>query len=126
YKPVIEVLDRGPMTVHELVASPPATKLEWSGLIDAIKVLVGRGDLQPALPAENEAERAVSARAFNAAVTALAKDSEDLGYLASPVTARKSAFMNLMSPANLMKSAEFCRTTWLNLISPPVVTESVD
>ena len=86
YKPVIEVLDRGPMTVRELVASQPAARLEWSGLLDAIKVLVGRGDLQPALPAENEAERAASARAFNAAVTALAKDSEDLGYLASPVT----------------------------------------
>jgi hypothetical protein len=86
YKPVIEVLDRGPMTVRELVASSPAAKLEWSGLLDAIKVLVGRGDLQPALPAENEAERAASARAFNAAVTALATDSEDLGYLASPVT----------------------------------------
>jgi hypothetical protein len=86
YKPVIEVLDRGPMTVRELVASPPAAKLEWSGLLDAIKVLVGRGDLQPALPAENEAERAASAHRFNAAVTALAKDSEDLSYLASPVT----------------------------------------
>jgi SAM-dependent methyltransferase len=86
YKPVIEVLDQGPMTVRELVASPPAAKLEWSGLLDAIKVLVGRGDLQPALPAENEAERAASTRDFNAAVTALAKDSEDLGYLASPVT----------------------------------------
>ena len=86
YKPVIEVLDRGPMTVRELVASPPAAKLEWSGLLDAIKVLVGRGDLQPALPAENEGERAASTRGFNAAVTTLAKDSEDLGYLASPVT----------------------------------------
>jgi SAM-dependent methyltransferase len=86
YKPVIEVLDRGPMTVRELVASPPAARLEWSGLLDAIKVLVGRGDLQPALPVENEAERAESVGRFNAAVTALAKDSEDLGYLASPVT----------------------------------------
>lgn len=86
YKPVIEVLDRGPMTVRELVASPPAAKLEWGGLTDAIKVLVGRGDLQPALPAEDEAERTASAHAFNAAVTALAKDSDDLGYLASPVT----------------------------------------
>jgi SAM-dependent methyltransferase len=86
YKPVIEVLDRGPMTVRELVASPSAAKLEWSGLTDAIKVLVGRGDLQPALPAENEAERTAAAHAFNAAVTALAKDSDDLGYLASPVT----------------------------------------
>jgi hypothetical protein len=72
--------------VRELVASGPAAGLEWSGLTDAIKVLVGRGDLQPALPGENDAERAASAGAFNAAVTALAKDSDDLGYLASPVT----------------------------------------
>jgi SAM-dependent methyltransferase len=86
YKPVIEVLDHGPTTVRELVASPSAAKLEWSGLLDAIKVLVGRGDLQPALPAESEAERTASAHRFNAAVTALAKDSEDISYLASPVT----------------------------------------
>jgi SAM-dependent methyltransferase len=86
YKPVIDVLDHGPMTVRELIASPPASKLEWSGLLDAIKVLVGRGELQPALPAENEAERAASARSFNGAVMALAKDSADLGYFASPVT----------------------------------------
>jgi SAM-dependent methyltransferase len=86
YRPVIEVLDRGPTTVRELVASPPAAKLEWNGLLDAIKVLVGRGDLQPALPAEGDAGRAAAARGFNAAVTTLAKESADLGYLASPVT----------------------------------------
>jgi hypothetical protein len=72
--------------MRELVASEPAARLEWTGLTDAIRVLVGRGDLQPALPAENEAERTAAVRAFNAAVTALAKDSDDLGYLASPVT----------------------------------------
>lgn len=86
YKPVIEILGRGPMTLRELVSSPAAAKLEWTGLLDAIKVLVGRGELQPALPAENEAERAASTRAFNAAVMVLAKESADLGYLASPVT----------------------------------------
>ena len=83
---MIDVLDRGPMTVKELIESPPASRLEWNGLTDAIRVLVGRGVLQPALPAGNEAERTASARAFNAAVTALARDSADLGYLASPVT----------------------------------------
>ena len=86
YKPVIDILDRGPMTVRKLIELPPAAKLEWGGLIDAIRVLVGRGVLQPALPAEDEAGRIASTRAFNAAVTARAKDSADLGYLASPVT----------------------------------------
>jgi SAM-dependent methyltransferase len=86
YKPVIEILDRGPLALRELIASPAASTLEWPGLLDAIKVLVGHGDLQPALPLESEAGRAASARGFNAAVTARAKDSADLGYLASPVT----------------------------------------
>jgi ubiquinone/menaquinone biosynthesis C-methylase UbiE len=86
YQPVIEALDRGPMTIRELIESLPASKLEWVGLTDAIKVLVGRGELQPALPLENEAERVVSTHAFNAAVMARAKESAELGYLASPVT----------------------------------------
>ncbi len=86
YQPVIEALDRGPMTLRKLIESLPASKLEWVGLTDAIKVLVGRGELQPALPPENEAERAASTSAFNAAVMARAKESAELGYLASPVT----------------------------------------
>jgi hypothetical protein len=74
------------MTLRALLESPAAASLEWSGLTDAIKVLVGRGDLQPALPAENEAERATSTSGLNAAVMAQATESGDLGYLASPVT----------------------------------------
>jgi hypothetical protein len=86
YKPVIEILDRGPLSLRELVASPVAAKLEWAGLLDAIKVLVGHGELQPALPAESDAARAASARGFNAAVMARANESAELGYFASPVT----------------------------------------
>jgi SAM-dependent methyltransferase len=86
YKPVIEILDRGPLSLRELVESPAAAKLEWPGLLDAIKVLVGHGELQPALPRESEAGRAASARGFNAAVMTRAKESADLGYFASPVT----------------------------------------
>src|SRR5262249_4395911 len=86
YKPIIEILDRGPLSLRELVASPAAAKLEWSGLLDAIKVLVGHGALQPALPRETESARAASARRFNAAVIARAKESAELGYFASPVT----------------------------------------
>jgi SAM-dependent methyltransferase len=86
YKPVIEILDRGPLSLRELIALPAAAKPEWSGLLDAIKVLVGHGELQPALPLESQAARAASTRGFNAAVMARAKDSADLGYFASPVT----------------------------------------
>ena len=83
YKPVIEIFDRGPMSLREVIA---VGKLESPGLLDAIKVLVGHGALQPALPAESDAARVASTRAFNAAVTARARESADLGYFASPVT----------------------------------------
>jgi SAM-dependent methyltransferase len=86
YKPVIEVLDRGPMTIRELIELLPTSRLEWVSLTDAIKVLIGRGDLHPALPVDNQAERVASTNAFNTAVMARAKESSELGYLASPVT----------------------------------------
>ena len=86
YKPVINVLDQGPMTIRELIERLPATQLGWTSLTDAIKVLIGRGDLHPALPPDGLAERTASTRAFNNAVMARAKESTELGYLASPVT----------------------------------------
>src|SRR5262249_44239531 len=86
YRPVIEALADGPITLRELIERLPASKLEWASLTDAIKVLVGRGELQPALPADNEAERVQTTQAFNAAVMARAKETAALGYLASPVT----------------------------------------
>jgi SAM-dependent methyltransferase len=86
YRPVIELLDHGPLSLRELLASAAASKFEWSGLLDALKVLVGHGELQPALPLESGAARAESARAFNAAVMARAKHTAELGYFASPVT----------------------------------------
>jgi len=86
YQPMIEALGHGPMTLRALVASPAGEKLEWTGMLDAIKVLIGRGVLEPALPADGDAARAAAAGRFNAAVTARAKESDELGYLASPVT----------------------------------------
>src|SRR5262249_22730780 len=86
YKPVIEILDGGPLSLREIIASPAATKLEWAGLLDAIQVLVGHGELQPALPAESDAARSASTRAFNAAVMARAQEVAELSYFASPVT----------------------------------------
>jgi SAM-dependent methyltransferase len=86
YKPVIEVLNDGPMTLRELMERPAVSRLEWVSLTDAIKVLVGRGELHPAMPADNQVKRETSTRAFNNAVVARASQSNELGYLASPVT----------------------------------------
>jgi SAM-dependent methyltransferase len=86
YRPVIDALAAGPVTVRELIERLPASKLEWGSLTDALKVLVGRGDLQVALPPEREAEGRRSTEAFNAVVMGRAKEQMPLAYLASPVT----------------------------------------
>jgi SAM-dependent methyltransferase len=86
YQPVVEAFAGGPITLREVVERLPESKLSWTSLTDAIKVLVGQGHLQPALPSEDEATRVASTQAFNAAVTARAKETTALRYLASPVT----------------------------------------
>jgi len=86
YRPVIDVLAEGPITVRELIERLPSGKMEWASLTDAIKVLVGRGDLQVALPPEHETERVQAAQAFNAVVMGRAKEQAPLAYLASPMT----------------------------------------
>jgi hypothetical protein len=84
--PLIELLRRGPMTLRDAIEGLPQPPTNWGSITDAIKVLVGRGDLQPALPATGDAARAPSMRAFNAAVLERALESAEFGYLASPVT----------------------------------------
>jgi SAM-dependent methyltransferase len=84
--PLIDLLHKGPITVREALERSPQPATNWGSISDVIKILVGRGDLQPALPAEGDATRAASVRAFNGAVLARAMDSSEFGYLASPVT----------------------------------------
>jgi SAM-dependent methyltransferase len=83
---LIELLRRGPVTLRDAIEGLPQPPTNWGSITDAIKVLVGRGDLQPALPAAGDAARTASARAFNAAVLERAMESAEFGYLASPVT----------------------------------------
>jgi SAM-dependent methyltransferase len=86
HAPLIERLRKGPVTLREAIEGLPQPAANWGSIADAIKVLVGRGDLQPALPAGGDAARAASVRAFNAAVLERAMDRAEFGYLASPVT----------------------------------------
>ena len=85
--PLIESLRKGPVTLREMLKFSPESAAHWTSLVDAIKILVGRGDVQPALPFAGEAARAESVRAFNGAVLARATESGELTHLASPVTA---------------------------------------
>jgi SAM-dependent methyltransferase len=86
YTPMLEVLGGGALTLRTLIDRLPAPRPSWTSLTDAIKVMVGRGDLQPCLPESGDAARATSTRGFNTAVMARASASGELGYLASPVT----------------------------------------
>jgi SAM-dependent methyltransferase len=84
--PLIDLLRQGPITLREALERLPQPATGWGSITDAIKVLVSRGDLQPALPAAGDAARATAVRAFNTAVLERAMDSAEFGYLASPVT----------------------------------------
>ncbi len=86
YRPMIDALADGPIALEDLVGRLPESGPSWTSLTDAIKVLVGQGHLQPALPIDDEAARVASTRAFNAAVMGRAKETTALRYLASPVT----------------------------------------
>ena len=83
---LVDVLRTGPMTLREAIARSSNSATSWQSITDAIKVLVGRGDLQPALPAAGDAKRASAMQAFNRAVLARATESAEFGFLASPVT----------------------------------------
>jgi SAM-dependent methyltransferase len=86
YAPLIAILGEGPLTLHDLIERLPKPAPSWISLTDAVKVLVGRGDVQPCLPQEGDAKRALATRGFNTAVLARATQTMELGYLASPVT----------------------------------------
>jgi SAM-dependent methyltransferase len=84
--PLIDILHKGPVTLRGAIEGLPEATTNWGSITDAIKVLVGRGDLQPALPAAGDEARAASVRAFNGAVLERAMESAEFSYLASPVT----------------------------------------
>lgn len=86
YGPLLDSFENGPRTVRELVADPVIANLGWTRLQQAFVVLAGAGHLQPCLPANDDATRGRSTKAFNHAVIQRARDSGDLQFLASPVT----------------------------------------
>jgi SAM-dependent methyltransferase len=86
YAPVMEVLAGGAITLRDLIERLPMPRPGWASLTDAVKVMVGRGDLHPCLPANGDAKRAASTQAFNSAILARAAQTSEFGYLASPVT----------------------------------------
>ena len=86
YDPVLDMLAGGPKTVRELVADPTILSFGWARLQEVIKVCIGANYVQPCLPVKGEGERTKSTRLLNAAIMRKAVWSNDLAFLASPVT----------------------------------------
>jgi hypothetical protein len=83
---LLDLLHQGPITLREVVARLPQQASNLSSVTDILKILIGRGDLQPALPSGGDAQRTTSVGAFNEAVLARAVDNAEFGYLASAMT----------------------------------------
>ncbi len=86
YVPLLDKLAAGPATIRQMTADKAIADLGWARLRQALTVLVGADHVQPCLPAQDEAKRAQRTKAFNAAVMRRAEWSNDLQFLASPVT----------------------------------------
>jgi len=86
HDPILDAFADGPITVRQLLAEKLSVGMSWEQVTRALTVLVGAGHLQPCLPEEGEDQRVESCLAFNLAVCKRAEDSEDLQFLASPVT----------------------------------------
>jgi SAM-dependent methyltransferase len=86
YGPILDALAAGPVTLRQMLASPPIAALGWARLIEALVILMGSVQLQPCLPAKSDAKRAKHTKAFNLAVMRRARDGAELQQLASPVT----------------------------------------
>jgi hypothetical protein len=87
YVPLLDALANGARTVAQLVTDPKVAELGWGRLQEALTVLVGGAQLQPALDEAGDAARLVGAKAFNRAVIARARSSDQWRFLTSPVTA---------------------------------------
>jgi hypothetical protein len=85
YDPLLDGLANGPRTVTQLGEDPRVAALGWDRLQQALCVLVGSGQLQPALDAAGDGARRPSAKAFNRAVIQRARSTDRLRFLVSPV-----------------------------------------
>lgn len=86
YEPILDAFARGAVTVRQMISDQKLAELGWPQIMQALAILVGAGHLQPCLPLRHEEKRKERTDAFNAAVCGRAKASDDLAFLASPVT----------------------------------------
>jgi predicted O-methyltransferase YrrM len=86
YAPILDALAGGPRTTRQLLADPKVEAVGSGRVLQALIALVGSSHLQPALDEAGDAERRAGTKAFNLAVLRTARASDDLRFLASPVS----------------------------------------
>jgi predicted O-methyltransferase YrrM len=86
YVPILDGFAKnGARTVAQLVDDPKIAALGWDRLQQALMILVGATQLQPALDEAGDAGRLAGAKAFNRAVIEQASASDLWRFLASPI-----------------------------------------
>lgn len=89
YRPIIDAFEEadGSASLGQAVRKKAISSLGWARLQQALLTLIGTGYLQPSPPVlVGDTKRRESARNFNNAVILQACHSDDLKYLASPIT----------------------------------------
>jgi ubiquinone/menaquinone biosynthesis C-methylase UbiE len=87
YVPVLDALGKkGPATLGQLLAIDGVREVGLARLVQAVTVLAATGHVAPCLPAGGEDDRRDQTQGFNAAVMDRARFSDQLAFLASPVT----------------------------------------
>jgi SAM-dependent methyltransferase len=85
YDPLLDGLANGPRTLAQLAEDPRVAELDEGSLQQALSILVGAGQIQPALDGAGDAARLTSTQAFNRAVIERARTSDRWRFLVSPV-----------------------------------------
>jgi hypothetical protein len=87
YRPLLAALaDYRPKSLGQLEEALAASKIDFRQIAEAAGIMVGAGQLAPVQPEEDAAAAAPQTRRLNAHILARAHSSNDIGYLASPVT----------------------------------------
>ena len=86
YAPLLEALKSTPMTVKALLERGVFGAMTWQEISRMLRILIGAQYISPALPQALRSASAEQCQRFNQEICKRAEDSEELQFLASPVT----------------------------------------
>jgi predicted O-methyltransferase YrrM len=122
YTPILEQLATGPKTLGELVLALAPQKIEQASVAQAAMVLVGTGDVAPALSVQQEEQRRTQTERFNVALLERATNSGEISYLSSPVIGSGVAVsrLEMLILLALRRKADPVRFVWQSFASQGV------